>query len=670
MYTVLIMPKKTSDNMQQHYPVLKNALEAKNIGLCQWIKDGDSVETALPELYDLIGNNREWRAIVAMYDEEVLGLLDAINPFDYSKPDIIGDARDDNSPSKNITLQNTEEYPLIRLTHFLAGIPLPAREYELKQIKESVGASENEDEREATKDSVPFSVYDIKGGEEGKQRYKEVCDMYTEWNIEHKMNGIPPSEIILVKTRNVAFLSDAEIIKQAWEDHTEADSSEFWRRNLYPTSSKFLVYDIEKLGMMYEERDSFKFWMALVTLAGNDISSDVLQPHRLYKLNTRININKLTSAFQDKIISLNMAELEITRSMEMGKYSIHDAGMIPDYKMEVPVNFHSIGNSLGINKKFAVRLDGGIKTDEEERWNGYATQAYSSVKNLIKQVNRELEYSALGFRDKCEYKESDVKLLDIYAEEDLRNNIHDTYDIVIKSQNNLPRGVLKYDEEMKQADELVKRDIAERMSFKQILKIIFGSTAIMSVTIVPALWQTSSQIETIIMVSVAVGALVGGGFWSVYRQKKRLQTHISQFGSYFSKMSSELSNNAILYRDFLGNVASHIHGSSYLKLMESMQREAVRFLDVKKSHMGFISELKSRLALWGSALRLSLDMEAVNNTYMGSQSKTDFYILYSLSLSQSFKRVPLNDTGFYVETPFDFVEELQINREEIYDDIR
>lgn len=162
MYTVLIMPKKTSDNMQQHYPVLKNALEAKNIGLCQWIKDGDSVETALPELYDLIGNNREWRAIVAMYDEEVLGLLDAINPFDYSKPDIIGDARDDDSPSKNITLQDTVEYPLIRLTHFLAGIPLPAREYELKQIKESVGTSDNEDEREATKDSVPFSVYDIR----------------------------------------------------------------------------------------------------------------------------------------------------------------------------------------------------------------------------------------------------------------------------------------------------------------------------------------------------------------------------------------------------------------------------------------------------------------------------------------------------------------------------
>lgn len=670
MYTVLIMPKKTSDNMQQHYPVLKNALEAKNIGLCQWIKDGDSVETALPELYDLIGNNREWRAIVAMYDEEVLGLLDAINPFDYSKPDIIGDARDDNFPSKNITLENTVEYPLIRLTHFLAGIPLPAREYELKQINRSVETLENEEEREATKDSVPFSVYDIKGGEEGKQRYREVYDTYTEWNIEHKMNGISPSEIILVKTRNVAFLSDTEIIKQAWEDHTEADSSEFWRRNLYPTNSKFLVYDIEKLGMMYEERDSFKFWMALITLAGNDISSDVLQPHRLYKLNTRINSKKLTSAFQDKIISLNMANLEITRSMEKGKYSIHDAGMIPDYRMEVPVNFHSIGNSLGVKGKFDVRLDGGIKTDEEERWDGYTTQAYSSVKNLVKQVDRELEYSALGFRDKCEYKESDVKLLDIYAEEDLKNSIHDTYDLVIKSQNNLPRGVLKYDEEMKIADEQVRKDIAERMSFEQIAKVIFGSTVITAVTILPALWQTSSQIETIIVSGIAVGALIGGGFWSVYRQKKRLKAHISQFSGYFSKMSTELSNSAILYRDFLGNVASHIHGSSYLKHMESMQREAVRFLDVKKSHMGFIGELKSRLALWGSALRISLDMEAVDNTFMGTQSKTDFYNLYSLSLSQSYKRVPLNDTGFYVETPFDFVEELQINREEIYDDVR
>ena len=64
MYTVLIMQKKTADNMQEHYPALKNVLEQKNIGICQWIKNGDTVETALPELYDLIGNHRHWRAVV------------------------------------------------------------------------------------------------------------------------------------------------------------------------------------------------------------------------------------------------------------------------------------------------------------------------------------------------------------------------------------------------------------------------------------------------------------------------------------------------------------------------------------------------------------------------------------------------------------------------------
>lgn len=673
MYTVLIMPKKTSDNMQQHYPVLKNALEAKNIGLCSWIQDGKNVETALPELYDLIGNNREWRAIVAMYDEESLGLLDVTNPFDYSKPDIIGDMRDDDEPCRNITLEDSENYPLIKLTHFLAGVPLPAREYELKQIQEQLqdeAKNNNDGERVATRDPVPFSVYDIKGGEAGRRRYEEVCDKYTQWNIDHKMNGISPAEIILVKTRDVAFRSDAEIIKQAWKDHTESDSSEFWRRNLYPTNSKFLLYDIEKLGMMYEERDSFKFWMALITLAGNDVASDILQPHKLYRLNTKINTKKLTNAFQEKIMSLNMARTEIIRSMEKGKYATYNSDMLPNYELEVPVNFHSIKSSVSSRNKFGVGLDGGITTNEGERWDAYTTEVYANVKELLKNVDRELEYSALGFRDKCEYRESDVKLLDIYAEEDLRNSIHDTYDSVIKSQNNLPHGVLKYDEEMQNADGIVKQDIAERMSASQISRIILGSTGIMAITIVPALLQESSQIETIIMIGIAVGAVLAGGIISIFRQRKKLSYHVNEFTRYFYMMSNELNKNAKLYKTFLGNVASHIHGASYLKIMDGMKQDAAKTVDVRKNHMGFIDELKERLALWGSALRLSLDLEAVDNTVIGSYSKIDFYNLYSLSLSQAYKRIPLNETGFYVDTPFDFVDELQINREEIYDDIR
>ena len=365
-----------------------------------------------------------------------------------------------------------------------------------------------------------------------------------------------------------------------------------------------------------------------------------------------------------------MAQMEITRSMEKGKYSLHDSSMIPDYKMVVPVNFHSIGNTLSLKNKFGVRLDGGIRTDERKRWDEYTEQAYSDVKKLSKNVDRELEYSALGFRDKCEYKESDVKLLDVYAEEDLRNEIHDTYDMVIKSQNNLPRGVLKYDEEMVEADEQVRQDIAERMSSKQISKIIFGSAGIMAITIIPALWQASSQLETVIMSGLAIVSIIGGGLWCVFRQKKKLQAHVSQFMGYFTKMSTELNKNAVLYREFLGNVASHIHGASYLKLMDEMKQDATKLLDVKKRHMGFIGELKDRLALWGSALRLSLDMDAVDNSFKGTQTKTDFYNLYSLSLSQNYKSIPLNDTGYYVDTPFDFVEELQIEREEIYDDIR
>lgn len=653
MYTVLITAKKTSDNMQEHYPAIKDIVEADNIGLCQWIKSGTTIETALPELYGLVNKNREWRAVVVMYDEPDDRMESTVNPFDYGKPDVTGDYTDDKNSAVNFTLEESNEIDLIRLTHLLGGVPLPSREYESELYQEG--------------GEIPYNEY--KEVRKDEREDKEI--EYGKWNAEHKMNGIMPSEIVLVRTRDITYRNDIEIIKQAWEDHNEFESSEFWRRNLYPQSCRFLIYNIEKRGMMYEERDSIRFWMAILTLASNDIDSNVMQPHKLYNLKVKIDSSKLTEIFQDTVKKLNMAKRKLVNSIASGDDLISERDDVPDYNIDVPVNFHNVNRSRSNgNISFEIGYTGGISSNEERNWNAYTIDTYLRADELIKSADRELEYVALKFRDKCEYTSSEVKVLDKFAEEDLTNDIRDTYAQILRDQKALPKGTLTYDEEMKQADAQVKTDISERMSKKQVLVGMVFSLVVLLAVLLPAFRQESSQNETITMLFLVLISVFAVTFVTLFFQRKALKNHVKQFRNYFNLMSSEMGKNARLYTSFLGDIASHIRGSSYIRLMNIKKKDIEKAVGIKKTHISFIDEFKSRLSLWSSALRLAVDMEALDETVLATDnSEVDFDRLYSICMKHSLRKIPLNESGLYINSPFNFVDALLIEREEVYDNV-
>ncbi len=660
MYTVLISAKKTSDNMQEHYPALRNVVESNQIGLCQWIKSGRTIETALPELYDLIGNNREWRAVIAMYDEPDAGMQENNNPFDYGKRDRIGEKSDNPVQGRTYTLKESNEIDLIRLTHLLAGAPIPSptfepEEYPKKTMDEPLPV-------------IPYVKYKM-----DQEDYVETCNLYNIWNEAHRINGILPSEIILIRTRDITYRNDSEVIKQAWEDHSESENSDFRERNLYPHCCKFLVFDIEKRGMMYEERDAIRFWVSVLTLSSNMLDSNVLHPHKLYNLNVDMNHEKLEEVFQDTAKKLNTAERKLEKSLAPDDGRILNVDAIPEYELDVPVNFNSVKASPTTTQwgDFDVNFVGGVTTDEEERWNRYTVEKYLGVAQIIKSADRQLEYAALSFRDRCEYKEDEVRIIDKFAEEDLKNSIHDTYEGILKDQKELPKGVLNYEEEMKEADKKVKKDISERMSQSQILFSIFGSIIVVLLCVIPAFWQNSSQSETVIYL-FGVTVLLGiAGLITIFVQREKLRKHVKAFKNYFMMLTGEMSKNARLYTAFLGDIASHIHGASYLKIANKKKDDVARTTDIKKKHVNFIEEFRNRLKLWSSALRLSVDMNAIDEIEFAlDHSEIDFNRLYSITYDDSYRGVPLNDSGFTVRSPFNFVTKLKIEREEVYDDVR
>ena len=167
--------------------------------------------------------------------------VDAVNPYDFLE----------NKDREGLTIVNggvTDcNVPLIRLTHMLGGIPTPEPRFEATIIE-----AENK---------VPRMEFHPVDDDETAVRKKA----YTAWNEENVFKGVLPTEIILVKVRKASTSKDTySLISSSWQVHTEADSSEFWKRNLYPHNCRFLVFDMERQGVMKQQSDLFKLWVAIL----------------------------------------------------------------------------------------------------------------------------------------------------------------------------------------------------------------------------------------------------------------------------------------------------------------------------------------------------------------------------------------------------------------------
>ena len=77
MFTVIIAEKKIID-IYTELEVFLSPLVNKQIGFCEWNRNGESLEEMLPGLYDIVAYQNEWKAIIVNQDNE-----GKKNPFDY-----------------------------------------------------------------------------------------------------------------------------------------------------------------------------------------------------------------------------------------------------------------------------------------------------------------------------------------------------------------------------------------------------------------------------------------------------------------------------------------------------------------------------------------------------------------------------------------------------------
>lgn len=646
MYSVLIQNQKTMESFEKFHPLFLTAINEEKICACRWLEPGMNIETAVPELYSHVNTKEEWRAIIVrVEDEPTMAAFETYpdNPYDF-KENITDD-----------THMRESDIPLIRLTHMLGGMPSPNVEFESRVIVEE--------------NKTPRMVYVPTVREEDMREYKRL-------NEKYHLNAVPPSEIVLISLRKRQD-QRVEHIAQAWTQHKELESSEFWKRNGYPSSCRFCVFETSDQGPAQETADMFRMWLCVLLLAINEIDASTLQAYKLHRLDVEFDRELLTENMEATAGKVISARDSISKSIERElAQKINEKTVVPDYALTAPVVVDLPTGADYLIKDEQFKLTSRTTTSDMENWEGLQNRARKAVNDSAILVERALDRTADRMRDYTSYSPSEVLPLDPYQLEDFNTSLATLRDKVLELRTNLPGKKSENDGKLDEAEKSIREKLIRRLTRRQaaLTAVFCAMTAVAA--LVPGVVLLLSKQEgtwggillTVVLCVAGPAALLA----ALAYQRWKLKTDLSDFNGAVGGAIARIAANSSDYSDYMSGLASYAHGKSYLDEIgkkKFLKDEAQYY---KRNHVAALNAFLVTLKEWTVALHLSAHVETADlQENFSFDTGVSPYVnpLYTFDDAGEWY-ADLNSTGDTVQSPFKFIRRLRIEREELYDDDR
>lgn len=721
MYSVLIFNNETMESFKLFKPLFTEAVKRGDIGLCPWndsIGTGDSIETVLPKLYDLVGDKKEWRAVVVQSSlpaTEGITAADSRNPFDYIcyrekrrlEIERVRKERTGKATAKerrqvldeNYNMHEESPIPLIRMTQMLGGIPEPdivVMPYDWQP--QSVERAAN-DENGTTGEEHLWTVIDGDGQdielvyypenitlkerrekENNKWSSKIAHDataeaLYARLTEQYRLQANPPAEIIIVAVRP-RLEESLGLVKESWKNYNELQSSEFWHYNHYPQCCRFLTYEIDQRGNIQKEGDLFRLWLCISLIATNPLDPSSFQAHRLYKMNIKLNRENLSDAFHNTSVKLLTAATYLKRSIEQDyQRKLNDKIDPPDYKVNITVELEDerLGDVKAETEKYGLAARDGMA--DCDIWRDDDETIDENLARLNRLTGRAVENSAERMRGNCTYCEDAVDSLSDFQAREFSDKLQDTYTEVLDNQLLLDFGrSLELKEDKEEKSKTVYNILKSRMTARRIIIGYVISEAAALVAVIPGIihgFRIGQPIAKPLFISLFIAALAY--FIAVVAvvciQRKELNNRIDSYNVSLDRLRSQMENTGTAYSRFLSSVGSYMKGSSYLNILRRKMFKREDLTIQKRKHLRNINEFMLRLEEWGRSVYINCDYDSADQDEIEYDATNipNFDSLYTLASGKNFK-VPMNEGGHMMNSPFSFIDKLEVIREELYDD--
>ncbi|MBR0401889.1 MAG: hypothetical protein IJH73_05200 [Lachnospiraceae bacterium] len=645
----MIQNSKTIDSFLRYRPFFAEALSAGQIGICRWNEFGRTIETALPELSSLTDDKEEWRAIIVRHtDDHDMSAFESAdnNPYDFEV-------------NRDLPGFEENEVPLVRLTQMLGGVPPVEVSFEAEVIQEE--------------HMQPRTVYHpVKNAELIRQR-----DALAEF---YEFDGRKPSSILIISMRRKPDQDEklAHEADQAWKKKKESWSSEFWKRNQYPSACRFLVYDYEFHGPVQREADDFNFWLSVLLLSLNKVDASTLQAYRLYTVRTILDKDAMKRVFQEQADLLRdskkVIQKEIRKQIE-GRLVFEEE--LPDYRLDVPVvlNLPKRGDIEVSPRSFPFLSEGELA--DFSVWRTEKNRIEEHLVRSVRSANRSLDQTAARMRNNLDIDEAEAEPLNRYQVEDLTRETDQLYRDIVKMQGSLPTEDVSADPKIVQVTNEIQDELSRRVMEGPVLFVGVMTAVLLVMAAFPAVIRLVNGTENrltgiLIMIIFGAAAAAIDAVIILALQKRYLNKLVLRYDQIIADAFNELEDDADQYTKYLSSIASHSRGIAHLDLSSRLQITEEEQKDDRFVHIRAINAFLGRLKQWGKAQHLTLDLESrrpdsritVDTTVSPADNK-----LYVFEAGK-YSPVEINHSGLTMQSPYSFTKKIEILREELYDDER
>lgn len=500
-------------------------------------------------------------------------------------------------------------------------------------------------------------------------------EVYKELSRKYRFKANPPKEIIMVAARPQVEESIG-MIKDSWKNYDELQSSQFWHYNHYPQNTRFITYEIEQRGSLQEQGDLFMLWLSMMLIATNSFDPSSFQSQRLYKMNLKLKKQELAETLRASCIRLDTAAEYYKKCIDSENQKKMNERIDPPY-YDTPIHVDVYDRNIG-----ALNMENGNYglaardfNDDSYYWNEEKKEVDKNIVKLRRNTGRAVENSAERMSGRCEYDEMSVVPLSNFQATEFSDQLKDTFDKMLTGQAELGIAELS---ELKNQEEDKNKLVHEKLSSRMNGKKIFGGYLISQVAgllvALPSLIHayTSEQSVRVPLFASLLGISVVyfvGIFVCVWVQRRELLSVISSFNFILDEIRRLLEHSAEAYSEFLSSVASYMKGSSYLNILRRKTFDEEDLSLKRRKDLRAVLDFKQKLEEWGKAVYVKFDYDDSDREEIdyNSDNVPDLKTLFSISTDKVHK-IPVNDSGNFMSTKYNFIEKIEVIREELYDD--
>lgn len=680
MFTVVICDEHIIDDCHNKYYIyLKPFLDNDDFAFCKWNINGDTLDDAVPELKEIIGNKIEWRTLIV--NDSSTWDFDSVNkrnPFNYV-----------NSVNNKVIFENGAQIaryraeeeamaekaltnPLTKLSFWLCGSPI--------EIQPGVCYSGHEGEIEnisAEKEyfdkasELGITANEIELDRARLMRYNKLSQMFG--NDAELFN--PPKKILALaeRTKDVR----REKAESAWVKHMEFDYSQFHNENLYSEKLRYLLCDVSYLKGKHNEAQYFNFLTVMLLLAVNETPSGVLRANRVYSLNIRIDsdcVKELCNIYNSKLnATLSEISNEARRLNEKQSKPIdrETAEFYFETGVTVPVTVDRYFEEDDLMAQYKeIGLSKDCPIDEMSYW----SEQYTSIGKLfIKFLKEPRRAVKIAVKDKfpAMNKNEDERALQLseFQKENVLDILNEEEQNMITTKTAHIYNTAEYKEQMEEADKEIRREISQRMTKKKTIMVALTATLAYFFGFIPLfianLNNTESFLFSLGMTSVTIGIFLLIGLVALFVFKNRLIGKFKHFNDVMSGILDEIHGSLNRFSEYLSSACNVMRQFSVLDSTENIYEKKQNIL---KNHrriiLGKIKEVNELFANY-------IDNNELDNQRMIQPYEYDFTQMndyqYEMPYSEVEKTIVFMQEGNEITVPVDYLESVIVEREELYD---